>query len=154
MFSRTIGSVDRPGIETTSLNTTTPTQRPQSAPRSNLLGGLLILLGCQWLGELLKAVTGAPLPGPVIGMLLLLTFLIARGDVPAWLGETSQSIIRILSLLFLPPAVGLFFLGPHFASQWPAVIGAVIVGTLITLVVTAALMNSLLRRRDRGSHGP
>ena len=118
-------------------------------PAGSILGGLLVLLGCQFLGESIKVISGAPLPGAVIGMLILLTTLIVRGGVPNWLGEASSRIIGPLSLLFLPPAVGLFFLGSRFADQWPAVIGAVVLGTLVTLVVTSALMQWLLTLNER-----
>lgn len=120
----------------------------RARPRGSLLGGLLVLLACQCLGEIIKVLTGVPLPGAVIGMLILLAILIVRGGVPVWLGEAGSRVIGVLSLLFLPPAVGLFFLGPRFADQWPAVIGAVVLGTLITLAVTALVMQRLLARSE------
>ena len=115
--------------------------------KRGIAGGMLVLLGCQCLGELAKVLTGAVLPGSVIGMLILLTALILRRGVPPWLGEASQRIIGALSLLFLPPSVGLFFLGSGFADQWPAVIGAILLGTLLTMAITALLMQKLLARR-------
>lgn len=113
-----------------------------------MLRGFLVLLVCQCLGEAFKALTDIALPGPVIGMLLLLAVLVIRGGVPEWLGQTSSKVISYLSLMFLPPAVGLFFLGPDFADQWPAVIAAIVLGTLLTLLVSAALMQWLVNRRE------
>ena len=108
--------------------------------------GLLIVLVFQCLGEIIKAWTGIFLPAPVIGMLLLLLALNLRGQsVPTTLGEASQQLIRYLPLMFLPPAVGLFFLGEQFNDQWPAIAGAIIVGTFLSLLFNALLMKFLVR---------
>ena len=40
-----------------------------------MLDGLLLLLLFQFLGEALVSVTGIPVPGPVVGMILLLLAL-------------------------------------------------------------------------------
>ena len=37
-----------------------------------MLQSIAIILGAQTLGELINRLTGVPVPGPVIGMLLLL----------------------------------------------------------------------------------
>ena len=124
-------------------------ERPLSP--AGLLGGLLVLLACQWLGEVIRFATGLPLPAPVLGMMLLLGILLVRGGVPPWLGATSQRLISMLSLMFLPPAVGLFFLGRDFADQWPAVIGAVLLGTVMTVAIVGLLMNALVGREPSDS---
>ncbi|MEN8719037.1 MAG: CidA/LrgA family protein, partial [Oceanococcaceae bacterium] len=46
-----------------------------------ILHGLIALLAAQLAGELLCAVLGLPLPGAVVGMLLLLIVLAVRGRV-------------------------------------------------------------------------
>lgn len=111
-----------------------------------MLKGLLILLVFQCLGEIIKVYTQVFLPAPVIGMLLLFLALSLRGQsVPAPLMQSSQQLIRYLPLMFLPPAVGIFFLGPQFNDQWPAIIGAIVVGTFLSLLFNAALMKRLVR---------
>jgi holin-like protein len=109
-----------------------------------MLRGLLILLLFQCAGEIIKAVTGLFLPAPVIGMLLLFVALSIRArTVPAPLNEASQQLIRYLPLMFLPPAVGIFFLGPEFSDQWPAILAAIIAGTFCSLLFNAWLMKYL-----------
>ena len=44
---------------------------------------LATLLMFQFAGEMIRAVTGLPVPGPVIGMVLLLVALLAKLPVPA-----------------------------------------------------------------------
>ena len=47
-----------------------------------MIGAFLILLVCQVLGELAARLLGLPVPGPVIGTVLLLTVFLARGGPP------------------------------------------------------------------------
>lgn len=48
-----------------------------------MLSGVLILLGCQLAGELIVVALGLPVPGPVVGMLLLVAgLLLWRRQVP------------------------------------------------------------------------
>ena len=111
--------------------------------------GLLILLSFQCFGEIIKAYTGLFLPAPVIAMLLLFLALSLRGkSVPTSLGNSSQQLIRYLPLMFLPAAVGLFFLGNEFSDQWPAIIGAVVLGTFVSLLFNAMLMKWLVGKQQ------
>ena len=47
-----------------------------------MLHALTLILVCQLIGEVGVLVTGLPVPGPVIGMLLLLGWLFLKGGVP------------------------------------------------------------------------
>ena len=42
---------------------------------------LLALFGCQLAGDLLAAQFGIPIPGPVMGMMLMLAYLVLTGGV-------------------------------------------------------------------------
>ncbi|MDH4325688.1 MAG: CidA/LrgA family protein, partial [Betaproteobacteria bacterium] len=55
-----------------------------------MLGAFTLLLVYQLVGEVLVLVTGLPVPGPVVGMLLLFLSLAARGSAPQWLRDTCQ----------------------------------------------------------------
>ena len=113
-----------------------------------MVRGLLVLLLFQLIGEAIKAATGTVLPGAVIGLLLLLATLMLLGGPDAALERASGGLIDHLSLLLMPPSVGLWFLGHRLDGQWPAIIAAVLGGTLITLLVTTALLQWLLRRAE------
>lgn len=112
-----------------------------------MLAGFLTLLGFQLLGEVLQRGLGLPLPGPVLGMLLLLAFLCLRRDVPADLETGSQRLIELLPLLLMVPAAGAFFLGAGFADQWPAFLAAVSLGTVATLGFCGLLLKKLGKGR-------
>ncbi|MGR9093166.1 MAG: CidA/LrgA family protein [Gammaproteobacteria bacterium] len=61
-----------------------------------------LLLVFQTFSEIVVQLADLPVPGPVIGMLLLFLTLCVRGTVPAWLRESCQQLLSHLSLLFVP----------------------------------------------------
>ncbi len=110
------------------------------------LNGILVLLVFQCLGEAINTLLGLGLPGPVIGLLLLFGGLCLRGGVPDSVAQSSQTLIPLLALMFLPAATGVFFLGPAFDDQWSAIIGAIVIATVLSLLFNALLMRWLTRR--------
>lgn len=106
-----------------------------------MLIGFLILLLFQFAGELIVVFSSLPVPGPVVGMVLLLSGLIVKGDVPECLRIPSEALLRHLALLFVPAGVGLM---THFGllkQDWLAILVALIVSTALTIVVTALILN-------------
>ena len=111
-----------------------------------MLGFFIILLSCQLLGEVLVIATGLPLPGPVIGMALLFVGLLVRGSIPAGLDRMGDALLSHLSLLFVPAGVGVMLHAEVIGAELLPIAGAVILGTMLTIVVTAWIMQFLTRR--------
>lgn len=125
------------------------------APRAPLietarhwLSGATILFVCHWLGERLSDISDLPLPGSVLGMLLLLFGMMLYGGVPRGLALVSGQLLRLLALLFLPAAAGIFFVRDLSGTDWLALLAATTIGTLISFTFCAILLNRLLRRPD------
>lgn len=119
-----------------------------------MIAALTVLLLCQLVGEVAVQATGIPVPGPVIGMLLLFIALRWRESLPDTLRTTAETLLSHLSLLFIPAGVGIIQHGALLVSEWPALLAAIIVGTLITVAVTALAMHLMMRRQRRVSeHG-
>lgn len=107
--------------------------------------GFATLVLFQLIGETIIRFTHAPIPSAVIGMLLLfLTLQLSNRELPIWLGTASHSMIRWLSLMFVPACVGLFFLPNLNINQWFAVGTVIFLATLITIIATALFMNKLM----------
>lgn len=111
------------------------------------LSGVLTLLLFHLLGEAIVLLTGLVIPGAVVGLLLLFATLLIRGGISDSLSSSSQTLIGFLPLLLIVPSAGIFFLGRSFNDQWPAFIGAIVGGTLLTLVFSALVMRLLAGRR-------
>ncbi|WP_299770182.1 CidA/LrgA family protein [uncultured Pseudoteredinibacter sp.] len=113
-----------------------------------MVRGLLVLFFFQWLGEWISLATQAPIPGPVIGMLLLLLALLIRQKVSSDLQQSSHMLVQHLSLLFLPAGVGIFFLSEQVLAQWPAIAAAMVVGTFISLLLSSWIVKSQVKSND------
>ena len=89
-----------------------------------------------------------PVPGPVLGMLLLFGLLVLRGDVPDGLEQTAGNLLRAMSLLFVPAGTGVIL---HIQLLGKALLPlglSLAVSTLVTIVVTALLMRLLGHQND------
>jgi holin-like protein len=108
-----------------------------------MLNTLLVLLVFQTLGEGLVYALALPVPGPVIGMLLLLCYLIWKKDTAAKLAPTSSLLLSHMSLLFVPASVGIIAQSHRIADEWIPISIALIVSTSLSIVVTALVVHKL-----------
>ncbi len=116
-----------------------------------MLEALTLILFCQLVGEVTVLAAGLPVPGPVLGLLLLLAWLFLRGGVAESVGRTADGLLAHLSLLFVPAGVGVLVHWERVQGQWAAIVAALVLGTLVTLAVTALTLAAMLRlTRQRG----
>ena len=120
-----------------------------------MLGALTVLLVFQLIGEVLVQFAGLPIPGPVIGLLLLFLGLCVRGNLAAPLRDTANGLLQHLSLLFVPAGVGVMVHFSRVAGEWLPILTAVIVSTALAIGVSALVMQALMRGRgaDDGEGG-
>lgn len=114
-----------------------------------MIVGLTWLVGLQLLGELVVRVLDLPVPGPVVGMLLLFVLLRLRRDEDGPIVRAGSALLRHLQLLFVPAGVGVVaYLGVLGRDALP--IGVALVGSwLLGLAVvgwTAVVLERLLGR--------
>ena len=105
-----------------------------------MLSALTQLLIFQLAGEIIARGLNLPVPGPVIGMLLLFVALLLRGGPDHELRTTSQTLLQHLSLLFVPAGAGIMVHLHRVANEWLPLLLSLVVSTLATLVVTALAM--------------
>lgn len=109
-----------------------------------MLRGMTVLLICQLIGEVTARALNLPMPGPVLGMLLLFAILVWRG-APDWLDQVGQGLLRFLPLFFVPAGVGIINHIQLMRSEWLALAVTLLVSTIITMIVTAGALLFLLR---------
>jgi holin-like protein len=112
-----------------------------------MLRGLAVLLGFQLAGEVLARLADLPIPGPVVGMLLLLVALEVRKPLSEALRPASAGLLAHLSVLFVPAGVGVVQHGKRLLAEWPAIVVTVVVGTALTVGTTGWLAQRLSRAR-------
>lgn len=114
---------------------------------------LTLILICQLLGETIQVASAVPVPGPVIGMVILFAGLMIRRRLPDGLSATAGGLLKHLALLFVPAGVGVMLHVPRLADEWWPVFLAIVPGTLIAIVITALFVERLgrnsIREEDR-----
>ena len=86
-----------------------------------------------------------------LGMALLFVALILRGGPGKNLQDTANGLLGHLSLLFVPAGAGIMLHADRLASEWQALLAALVISTLAALAVSALVLTFILRRRGSGS---
>jgi holin-like protein len=113
-----------------------------------MIAAIATLLVYQLVGETLSFGLGLPIPGPVIGMALLLSTLAWRPTLLGRIKATGTTLLSHLSLLFVPAGVGVMVHFARLADEGVAIIAAVVGSTLLAIVATAATAAFLIQRTD------
>lgn len=104
-----------------------------------MLPGLIVLLVCQLVGELVVRGLGIPFPGPIVGLLLLLAILEVRrprGDSPLVKGP--ETLLRYLPLLYVPVGVGVVAYLERLGRDALPIAGGLVLSWLAGLLAAAA----------------
>jgi len=117
------------------------------------LQGVAWLLALQALGELLGRALGLPIPGPVIGLLLLLVAL-RLPSIQVSVGEAANFLLSHLSLLFVPVGVGVMTHLGLLEAHGGRVVAVIVLSTWVGLGATAWTLHWLLRRQARTTPHP
>jgi len=110
---------------------------------------IVALLVINGVGYTLAAALQLPLPGNLLGMLLLLS-LLATGLVPLrWVELSASVLIRHLGFFFVPISVGLMSLGELFLDNGVAILITLVVSAVVGISVAGLSSQRLASRRDR-----
>jgi holin-like protein len=116
-----------------------------------VIPALATLLVFQLIGEALVRALSVPVPGPVVGMALLLLALVLRPATLQAIKPTSQTLLQHLSLLFVPAGVGVMLHLERLGDEALAIGVALVVSTLVGLASAALTMVWLMKRGSSGS---
>ena len=127
-----------------------------------MIASLSLILLCQLAGEVFVRGLALPMPGPVVGLVLLLLLLVvrdrfavlARGRLQGGAVENaSRGLLAHLSLLFVPAGVGVVQKLDLIAAHGIAIVAVLAISVVVTLLatVTTFLVASRLVARDRGA---
>ena len=114
-----------------------------------MIFGLLQILFFQGLGELVSKLLLPNLPGPVIGLILLLAWLVLRGSVNTALASVADSFSQHLGLLFVPAAVGVVMFLPELKAHALAIVVALVASVVLTIGTTVWVLKVLSKGTEQ-----
>ena len=128
-----------------------------------MIASLSLILLCQLGGEVFVRALTLPVPGPVVGLLLLLVLLLARDRFGVLargplqqdgVESASRGLLAHLSLLFVPAGVGVVQKLDLIAEHGIAIIVVLAISVVVTLLATVATFLFASRLMARGQGAP
>lgn len=108
-----------------------------------MISGLVQILLFQSLGELVSKFVLPTLPGPVIGLVLLIVWLVLRKGINDDLAMVADGFSQYLGLLFVPAAVGVVLFLPQLKANALAIVTALVASVILTIATTAVVVRFL-----------
>ena len=121
-----------------------------------MLNSIFTILFFQLVGEFIQKITEISIPGPVIGLILLLSALLIRAKyfkehhgIENNLVDFSERFLSYLPLLFIPVGVGVVMHLSLLEENLISVTSIIVLGTLLTLALTGFIMEKLLKNDNQ-----
>jgi putative effector of murein hydrolase LrgA (UPF0299 family) len=111
-----------------------------------MIFGLVQILLFQSLGELVSKFLLPTLPGPVIGLVLLVMWLVIRKGINSELAMVADTFSQYLGLLFVPAAVGVVLFLPQLKANALAIITALVGSVILTIGSSAFVVRFLSKK--------
>lgn len=105
-----------------------------------MISGLVQLLLWQTIGELTSKFILPSIPGPVLGLVLLVLYLFIKGEVNTPLLSVADAFRQHLGLLFVPASVGVILFLPELQAHALAVSLALVISVVLAIGVTAVVL--------------
>jgi len=120
-----------------------------------MIWGLVQIFVFQSIGELISKFILPMLPGPVVGLVLLLAWLIIKKEINSSLAHVADGLAQYLGVLFVPAAVGVVLYLPELKSNAWAIIVALVVSVIATIMASSLVLKLFSSRLNSGEshHG-
>lgn len=106
---------------------------------------LTVLLLCQLAGEFLSQTLGLVVPGPVVGMVILLALFLIFPRLATAVQPTALGLLAHLSLLFVPAGVGIVGHLDKMGADGLPILVALAVSTALAIIVGALVFVGMSR---------
>lgn len=115
-----------------------------------MLHAILILLACQLAGEATTRGLGLPLPGPVLGLMLLLLGFALFPGLAGLMRPLASGLLGHLSLLFVPAGVGVIGHLDRLGGQGAVLLAALVISTALAIAAGALAFIAVARLTGQG----
>lgn len=107
-----------------------------------------ILYGIYWIGTWIERIFHLPVPGSVIGMILLFLLLQTNIIKLSWIREGTDFFIKHLTLFFIPATVGIINYLELFIGKGFLLVVITIISTVLVMAGSCLISQWLIRRKE------
>jgi len=115
-----------------------------------MIRGMAVLLAFQFAGELIATFLDIPIPGSVVGMVLLLLALVLGIVMVEWLQGAADLLLSHMALFFVPAGVGVMVHFDLIAREWLPITVGTVVSTFAVMAATGWVAKGLTARGEDG----
>ncbi|MBB3109720.1 holin-like protein [Paenibacillus phyllosphaerae] len=112
---------------------------------------VLLFIVLAWLMSLLVAWLHIPIPGSILGMLLVFTLLQLRILPRRYVEDGAGWLIATMLLFFIPPAVGIISYRQLLASSGVQIALVIALGTVVVMVCSGLVAQRIAARKERST---
>lgn len=111
-------------------------------------GQFFVIMLFAFFGEIMANAIPLPIAGPIYGMILLLSALIA-GMPLKYVDKAADFMLGILALFFIAPAVGVIEIWNDIRQIWPF-LAAILVMTFLAVMLSTGYAAEIFLKRKGG----
>ena len=115
--------------------------------KTTMVFALAVILVFQLGGEIIVHLFALPVPGPVVGLVLLYVALTINGGVPDNFRASATVLLQHLMLFLIPATTGLMMHFRRLGDEWLPILLAALGGAAVTMALTAVTLRLLLATR-------
>lgn len=109
----------------------------------------LIIAAFSFAGEALHWAIPLPIPASIYGIVLLFAALSLKVVKVSHIAECSRFLIRVMPIMFIPPAVGLMQSWGLVRNSIAAYAAVTVISTLVVMYAAGMVTQLIIRRGDK-----
>ena len=109
----------------------------------------IIILGLYLVGELISGLLNLPIPGNILGMVILLILLCTKVIKLEQIETVSNFLLDHLAFFFIPAGVGLMSSAGIIKDTWLKLIIVCVITTAIIIAVTGTIVQFVSRKTNK-----
>lgn len=113
----------------------------------------IIIFGIYLLGVLITDITGVPIPGNVIGMVILFLLLYLKVIKVEQISTISNFFLEHLAFFFIPAGIGLISSFSVIKNIWLQLLIVCFVTTAITMICTGLVVQKIANKKEGDKDG-
>lgn len=109
---------------------------------------LLIIFGILFVSNLIQSLTGIPMPGTVLGMILLLVLLLTGIVKLEMIENVTKFLLDHLTFFFIPGGVALISQIDLIKDEWLSLLIVIVAAAVLVIAVTGLTVQALKKVKE------